>query len=95
MKRIASLLITVAAAALLFASAPPTSRQSGEGVSPIYGLTIPAGYRDWKLISVGRLGGSNKDLRAKLGNDIAIKVTGRVRYLFRTEQSLPGSPGMR
>jgi hypothetical protein len=47
----------------------------GSEASPIYGVTIPAGYRDWQLIAVGRLaGGSLKQLRAQLGNDIAIKA---------------------
>ena len=40
--------------------------------SPIYGITIPAGYRDWRVISVAHLAGGNlKQLRAQLGNDIA------------------------
>jgi hypothetical protein len=44
--------------------------------SPIYGVTIPLGYRDWHLISVKQLigGGGLKQLRAQLGNDIAIKA---------------------
>ena len=43
--------------------------------SPIYGITIPAGYRDWRLISVNHLAGGNvKQVRAQLGNDIAIKA---------------------
>jgi hypothetical protein len=54
----------------------------GSEASPIYGVTIPAGYRDWHLISVGHLvggslssgGGNLKQLRAQLGNDIAIKA---------------------
>jgi hypothetical protein len=49
--------------------------QAGSNASPIYGVTIPAGYRDWRLISVKRLtgaGGKLKQLRAQLGNDIAI-----------------------
>jgi hypothetical protein len=57
------------------------ARAAGEA-SPIYGVTIPAGYRDWHLISVGHLtgrslnpgGGNLKQLRAQLGNDIAIKA---------------------
>jgi len=84
MKRIAPVLVAVAVAALLIVYAPPISVQGGESastilaspilVSPIFGLTIPAGYRDWKLISVGRIGGSTNDLRAKLGNDVAVKA---------------------
>ena len=40
--------------------------------SPIYGITIPAGYRDWRLISVNHLAGGVKQVRAQLGNDIAV-----------------------
>jgi hypothetical protein len=43
--------------------------------SPIYGVTIPFGYRDWKLIAVNHLViGKVDQLRAQLGNDIAIKA---------------------
>src|SRR5258706_13673113 len=42
--------------------------------SPIYGITIPAGYRDWRLISVNHLAGGVNQVRAQLGNDIAIKA---------------------
>ena len=49
--------------------------QAQSEASPIYGITIPVGYREWRLISVKRLtgaGGKFKQLRATLGNDIAI-----------------------
>jgi Cytochrome P460 len=42
--------------------------------SPVFDVKIPAGYRDWKLISVAHEAGNNNDLRAVLGNDIAIKA---------------------
>jgi hypothetical protein len=49
--------------------------QAQSNSSPIYGITIPAGYRDWRLISVGHLAGGNlKQVRAQLGNDIAIEA---------------------
>jgi hypothetical protein len=49
--------------------------QAESSASPIYGITIPAGYRDWRLISVAHLEGNKlKQLRALLGNDIAIKA---------------------
>jgi hypothetical protein len=35
---------------------------------------LPAGYRDWKLISVAHEEGKLNDLRAVLGNDIAVKA---------------------
>jgi hypothetical protein len=65
----------VAGAVAFTASA---SGHSGEEaapiVAPIYGVKIPPGYRDWSLISVARVGVPLNDLRAKLGNDIAIKA---------------------
>jgi hypothetical protein len=54
-----------------------TAKEAESSASPIYGITIPAGYRDWHLISVKRLtgaGGKLKQLRAQLGNDIAIEA---------------------
>lgn len=35
---------------------------------------LPSGYRDWRLISVAREEGKQDDIRAILGNDIAIKA---------------------
>ena len=32
--------------------------QAENNASPIYGITIPAGYRDWRLISVNHLAGA-------------------------------------
>jgi cytochrome P460 len=48
-----------------------TSNQDG---SPIYVTEIPPGYRDWRLISVAHEEGTLNDIRAILGNDIAIKA---------------------
>jgi len=45
-----------------------------EKSSLIFGGTLPPGYRDWKLISVAHEEGSLNDLRAVLGNDVAIKA---------------------
>ena len=43
--------------------------------SPIFGVKIPAGYRDWRLISVAHEEGNLNDLRAILGNDVAIAAS--------------------
>ena len=40
----------------------------------IFVTNIPLGYRDWTLISVAREEGSLDDIRAILGNDIAVKA---------------------
>ena len=54
--------------------AAATAASSGNA-SPNDGVTLPEGYRDWKLISVGRLKTDKiNQLRAQLGNDIAIKA---------------------
>jgi hypothetical protein len=45
-----------------------------EAVSPIYGVKIPAGYRDWSLINVGHEAANLNDFRVVLGNDVAIKA---------------------
>jgi hypothetical protein len=42
--------------------------------APIFGIKIPPGYRDWRVISVAHEAGNNNDLRAVLGNDAAIKA---------------------
>jgi hypothetical protein len=52
----------------------PASRQADPEAAPIYRVKIPPGYRDWKLISVAHEEGNLDDLRAVLGNDIAIKA---------------------
>jgi hypothetical protein len=66
-------------------SAKEGEPQSESNASPIYGITIPAGYRDWRLISVNHLagaGGNLKQVRAQLGNDIAIEAfrTGKLPF---------------
>jgi len=50
------------------------SPQASEDASPIFGIKLPAGFRDWKVISVAHEAGKNNDLRVVLGNDIAIKA---------------------
>lgn len=40
--------------------------------SAISGITIPSGFRDWRLISVAHEAGKLNDIRAILGNDSAI-----------------------
>ena len=72
MKWIAFLLIAVAAVAGVVSSSAPGSGNADEEAAPIFGIKIPPGYRDWKLISVAHEEGNLNDLRAILGNDKAI-----------------------
>ena len=74
MKRVFVLLIAAAAMVGVLASLTLAARHPNEEASPIYGVTIPEGYRDWKLIAVNQEAGDFDQLRAQLGNDIAIKA---------------------
>jgi hypothetical protein len=76
MRRIALLLIVVAAMAATLAFTARASGPADAQASPIYGGTIPDGYRDWKIIAVDHLllAGKSDQLRAQLGNEIAIKA---------------------
>ena len=65
MKRITFLLIALASVLSVLAH--------DEG-TPIFVNEVPPGYRDWRLISVAQEGGDLNDIRAILGNDIAIKA---------------------
>src|SRR5271165_4288708 len=80
MKRISFLLLAVVTVAGIVAHLAHASGQSdgdsdGDS-SPIYGVKIPAGYRDWQLIAVKQLhfAGKGEQLRAQVGNDIAVKA---------------------
>ena len=75
MKRIAFLLLAMAAVSCAIAFRSSASGPADEQASPIYGVTIPDGYRDWKLIAVSEIAaGEKSQLRAEFGNDIAIKA---------------------
>jgi hypothetical protein len=50
MKRIAFLLVAVAALSGVVAYMAPASGHADEEAAPIFGVTIPPGYRDWRLI---------------------------------------------
>jgi hypothetical protein len=65
-------LITTAVAAL--ATATVAVAFANDAFAPAYVTKIPVGYRDWRLISVAREAGELDDIRAVLGNDIAIKA---------------------
>ena len=74
MKRFSVLRVAMIAAAAIVAFWVPGLGHADEEASPIYGITLPQGYRDWKLISVTHEEGAFDQLRAQLGNDIAIKA---------------------
>jgi len=83
MNRTALLLIGVAlAGAVAFMAA--ASGQADRESAPISGVDLPANYREWQLIAVNNLlvAGKTDQLRAQLGNDVAIKAfkDGRIPF---------------
>jgi hypothetical protein len=74
MKRFAYLSVAVVALTGAVVYMAHASGGSDEEADPIFGIKIPPGYRDWKLISVAHEEGNLNDLRALLGNDVAIKA---------------------
>ena len=75
MRRTVFVLVAVGALAGAVAYMAPASGQADGEAAPISGVKIPPGYRDWRLISVAHEEGSLNDLRAILGNDVAIKAS--------------------
>ena len=73
MSRIALLTAAVGTLAGVVVLVVRTLRPEVEA-APIVGDTLPAGYRDWRLISVAREEGDLDDIRAILGNDTAIEA---------------------
>src|SRR5580700_6183782 len=74
MERITFFLVAVATLAGVVFFCAPASGRADEEAAPIFGIKIPPGYRDWKLISAAHEAGDLNDLRALLGNDVAIKA---------------------
>jgi len=74
MKRIALMLSMVLALAGVVASSVAAVGHSNGEAAPVFGIKIPPGYRDWRLISVAHEEGDLNDIRAILGNKTAIKA---------------------
>jgi Cytochrome P460 len=73
--------------------------QADESSAPAYVTKIPAGYRDWKVVSVAHEAGKLNSLGIVLGNDVAIKAfrAGTLPFpdgrVFGDKQSyVPGPP---
>src|SRR5262245_55032056 len=75
MKRTTFLLVMVATLAGAAGFTATRSRHAAaQEAAPIFVKEIPKGYRDWKVVSVAHEAGDLNDIRAVLGNDIAIKA---------------------
>ena len=74
MNRITLMLVAAVTLAAVAALTVPEYAHASQEAAPIFVTQIPPGYRDWKLISVAHEEGKLNDLRAILGNDVAIKA---------------------
>ncbi|HXX13624.1 MAG TPA: cytochrome P460 family protein [Candidatus Eremiobacteraceae bacterium] len=68
------LVVGIATLAGVVGSIAPASGRADEEAVPIFGIKIPHGYRDWRLISVAHEEGNLHSFAAILGNDVAIKA---------------------
>jgi len=74
MKPFTILLLAIALAFAALAALPFAPVHAEDEASPVLGGKMPSGYRDWKLVSVAHEEGNLNDLRAVLGNDVAIEA---------------------
>jgi len=72
MKRFACTFAAIVALVGVAAYLAPAAGETEGEAAPIFGIKLPDGYRDWRLISVAHEEAKLNDLRAILGNDVAI-----------------------
>jgi hypothetical protein len=82
MKRIGYMLVAVVALTGAVGYLRLAPARADRAAEPILGGTLPTGYRDWRLISVAHEEGKQNDIRAILGNDIAIKANREGKFPF-------------
>jgi hypothetical protein len=63
---------TVAMSSVLVAMASAADTVNVANASPIFGVTIPDGYRHWELVAPSEEADPLNELRAILGNDVAM-----------------------
>jgi len=73
MRQIAFVLMAMGVVAGVVYTAPAPGHAAQEG-EPVFVDKMIPGYRDWVLISVAREEGELNDIRAVLGNDLAVRA---------------------
>jgi len=82
MKRVIFLLISVVVVGGVVANIfLPSGHAAGEGDATFVTI-VPAGYRDWKLVSVAHEEGNLHSFAAVLGNDAAIRAYREAKLSF-------------
>ena len=83
MKRLIPLFATIVPLTAALVGHSASSPSATAAAAAIAEGKLPAGYRDWRLISVAREEGELDDIRAVLGNDEAIRAyRGATPYPF-------------
>jgi Cytochrome P460 len=72
MRRIAWIGFSVLAVTITFMAS--VAGQSNSESTASHHVDLPTGYRDWPLISIATVGAPVSDMRAKLGNEVAMKA---------------------
>ena len=74
MKRITFFVVAVAVVSSLIAFKSHAFRLAVQADGPVFVTEIPAGYREWRFISVAHEEGNLNSFASVLGNDIAISA---------------------
>jgi Cytochrome P460 len=74
MKRRSEFALVVATLAIVFACLLTASGHAQGSSAPVYVTEMPAGYRDWRVVSVAHEAGKLNSIGVVLGNDLAIKA---------------------
>jgi hypothetical protein len=69
-----ALILLFAATTCVVVSLPAVAGHPDDGASPIYGVRMPAGYREWQMIAPSQEAGKLDELRVILGNPTAMKA---------------------
>ena len=74
----------ISAMALVFSSVALASSDDAraDNASPIYGVTVPDGYRKWEMIAPAEEAAPLNELRAVLGNPAAVKAVNKATLPF-------------
>ncbi|HMN47129.1 MAG TPA: cytochrome P460 family protein [Povalibacter sp.] len=67
-------LVAIIAALIVVGVSFARADQSVAAASPIYGVTVPRGYRQWELIAPALEAAPLNELRAVVGNPVAIRA---------------------
>jgi Cytochrome P460 len=73
MRRFVATVVGMVASVSLLSAAVPSGAAPGEKLASPMGVTIPDGYRDWRVIAPSQRDDTD-EIRVILGNDIAIKA---------------------